>query len=213
MSTKQGNTTTKWQRSTHHHLPGTPSVGHVPPALLALRASLCCTAALQCRRQHQYPATQLPPGSTRSTSTLGDWFVWGFVCVCFPHPTSFSNADQSQISYGSIKSSCLLCWGLLQSSVELLKPWQKRLEVLTFQKSFSRTQQDKTAQKRYLTREKNKVPKRQPKGFGFSFLSLSFSREKIKNIFFWRIYISSPPALFVFFGPFTVSWPTKLLFI
>lgn len=62
----------------------------------------------------------------------------------------------------------------------MFKPRQKRLEVLTFQKSFSRTQQDKTAQKIYLTREKNKVLKRQPKGFGFSFLSLFISREEIK---------------------------------
>lgn len=113
------------------------------------------------------------------------------LCVFFP--PSFSNADQSQTCSDCIQSSRLSCWGLLQSSVGLLKPWQKNLEVLTFQKSFSRTKQDKTAQKRYLTREKNKAPKRQPKGFGFSFLFFFFfkGRDQIKHFFFWRISVSS----------------------
>jgi len=89
---------------------------------------------------------------------------------------------------------------------------------LTFQKSFSRTQQDKTAQKKYLTRGKNKAPKRQPKGFGFFFsLPISFfffSKGRDQKMFFLEEFLFLPPsALFVFFGPFAVSSPTKLPFI
>lgn len=118
------------------------------------------------------------------------------LCVFFP--PSFSNADQSRTCSGCIQSSRLLCWGLLQSSVGLLKPWQKNLEVLTFQKSFSRTKQDKTAQKRYLTREKNKAPKRQPKGFGFSFFFFFFQGTRSnKTFFFLKNFCFFLPPLFL----------------